>query len=447
MHRKKLALINIVLMMAVTVTLLEIGLRLAPQLIPLSLLQHFQKELRQEIASSRHLPNESVFRLIRRDDNGNPIRLPIGNATYFRPADHVDRELGAVENYVMDSNGFCNPLDASTRDTVDVLALGDSFTWCTAVSAADTWVAKLGLSLGLKVYNAGNPANGPDEYQQILKAVGLDMKPHTVIMNIYEGNDLRDAINHDKWRAKNLAVASPRITPKAQMMPPDVRQMPAAPPSLEGYPFWYKLLRRLYYGLIDAPVIRSSYSANLVISAAVQAFKKVQSPTVLKVNKNDPMIANIDYRFQVQLNGTQIVFNAGNTDNDEIIVARMALKDTGLFDLFKGALETFKDLSKEHEFNPIVIYTPTASTAYINNIVFSDEGLREDLISFSQYQRTYLSRQCAELGISYFDMTKVFQSAVERGELLYFPGNLHLRPEGHALVSNFISQVIPSTIH
>ena len=37
---------------------------------------------------------------------------------------------------------------------------------------------------------------GPYEYVQVLKQFGLQRRPRIVIMNIYEGNDLRDTLRY-----------------------------------------------------------------------------------------------------------------------------------------------------------------------------------------------------------------------------------------------------------
>jgi lysophospholipase L1-like esterase len=77
---------------------------------------------------------------------------------------------------------------------VDVVAIGDSFTWCSGLRAEDAWPAQLAPLLGRTVWNLGRGGIGLHEELQILRRFGLAKRPRVVILNFYEGNDLRDAL-------------------------------------------------------------------------------------------------------------------------------------------------------------------------------------------------------------------------------------------------------------
>ena len=67
------------------------------------------------------------------------------------------------------------------------------------------------LCLGATTYNLGVPGVGPYEYLEILRRFGLALEPRIVLLNIYEGNDLRDAVRFDEQRARGVLAAEGRI--------------------------------------------------------------------------------------------------------------------------------------------------------------------------------------------------------------------------------------------
>ena len=173
---------------------LELALRLVPSAIPLSLLTEFEPTLRSAIAKQRKLQRVEDTVLLPRDDGGPADRMWI-----YKPGVEVTKpfdEAGIVDTVRMDDTGFCNA-DATAYEKLerlDVAAIGDSFTFCTNVVPADAWPAVLAERTGLRVYNFGMPGRGLHEYVQTLKAFALAKRPRFVVVAVYEGNDLRDAV-------------------------------------------------------------------------------------------------------------------------------------------------------------------------------------------------------------------------------------------------------------
>jgi GDSL-like lipase/acylhydrolase family protein len=87
--------------------------------------------------------------------------------------------------------GFRN---AAVPERTDVVAAGDSFTYGFGARRGDAWPGQLARILGASVYNLGMPAWGPDQYDCALRAFGLRLAPKVVVIGVYPGNDLRDAI-------------------------------------------------------------------------------------------------------------------------------------------------------------------------------------------------------------------------------------------------------------
>ena len=114
-------------------------------------------------------------------------------------------------------------------------------------------------------------------------------------------------------------------------------------------------------------------------------------------------------------------------------------------DLFDEALRNFVELANEHHFVPIVVYTPSAYTAYGARVRFRDPGIEPVLRFFSDAQRRYFADKARELGYRFLDLTPALQAAADRlgrDGLLYFRTNVHLTQKGHEVVAEEIARLV-----
>jgi hypothetical protein len=112
---------------------------------------------------------------------------------------------------------------------------------------------------------------------------------------------------------------------------------------------------------------------------------------------------------------------------------------------FDDALARFVALQRDHGFQAIVSYSPSAYTAYANVVAFGDDVLTELMPWFSAQQRAYLRQKAQELGFVFVDLTPALQSAADTlqdEELLYYPANVHYTPAGHRVVADVLAPVI-----
>ncbi|MAF80288.1 hypothetical protein CL629_04405 [bacterium] len=86
----------------------------------------------------------------------------------------------------IDENGFRNP---TVPDEVDVIGIGDSMTYGYNALTEDSWVYQLGQKTGLSVYNISIGGGGPPQYLLLLDEA-LKLKPSTIIVGLYLGNDI-----------------------------------------------------------------------------------------------------------------------------------------------------------------------------------------------------------------------------------------------------------------
>ncbi|MEZ4334966.1 MAG: GDSL-type esterase/lipase family protein [Myxococcota bacterium] len=379
--------------LALLVLLLELGLRLLPSSIPPGLLARFQSEIRGPIARQRGLPTNDDVRYLDRTDGGPPLRL-------WKPGARITMaygDVGSVPTVEMDGIGFPNPPGLAERATFDVVAIGDSFTFCTNVTPVETWPHQLAAITGMSVLNLGKGAIGPYAYLEILRRYGLEKRPRIVVMNVYEGNDLRDATRYRRHREQGAGGAD-GVSHEAPSISP-----------------------------------RRSYAINLIGALAEVVFESITPPEA-------------DFRYRVTLaGGRSLQINGDNADLDEVATARALERgelDLGVWD---GALAAFVALAREHEFQAVVTYSPSAYSAYERSVVFEDPSLADPMRRFSHRQREWLTEAAERHGFQFLDLTPPLQARADRSETsLYFPLNRHYAQAGHRAVAEILAETLNS---
>lgn len=373
---------------------LEAVLRWHPDLIGLSTLDRFHPVLRLKIASDQGLPTSLSRPLIRsseRSDGGPDIHLftPLERA-FVRQAE-VDRDLGAIESVSMDQRGFCNADETAQRKSAEVVVLGDSFTWCTAVAVSDTAASRLQPRLSTTVYNVSLPGIGTYEELELFRRVGADLEPRFVVLNFYEGNDLRDIVRYLAFRDRGIQ-------------------------KNRGDP-------------IGGPFARSYALAFLKASleVMVRTIKSLSGP---------------DFRYSVEADGRRFDMNVEDSDLDEVRQARQIAAGIIREDFLREPLSAYRELAKRHGFSPRIAFIPSAYTAYDGSVIFRDPAVGKDLRKASRLQRQWVKAEAEKQGIEVIDLVPAFQKSVREGELAYFPANVHLTPRGHEIVAQTIADAL-----
>jgi hypothetical protein len=375
----------VVVSLVAALAFMEASLRLMPSLISVPLLANFPAPLRHRIADELSLPSINDYVVIgtaERADHGPPLYHPAPNSMFITVRDPADTALGAVSGVKRDSRGFCNPLANGSRTHVDIVVVGDSFTACTGIEAADTSSNYLEQMGPYTTYNLGVGNLGLYEYVELLRRYGLAMKPRAVIMNIYEGNDLRDAVRYQTF------LQSGRDRREGQN-------------ELER-------------------ILSLSYAASFLYAA--QAWMLADWNGILGLSD--------DYRYSARSQGVVVPMNITNGDLGEVRDAKRLKNGEISLDLWDPPLRAFKELAQANGFIPIVTYTPSMHSAYADTVVFEDQDTGSVMRHLSAAQREWLMKKTAELGLAYLDLTPAFQVAAKEGPLTHFPANVHLTPYG-----------------
>jgi hypothetical protein len=406
-------LLALLIPLAILVAGVELSLRVLPQVIPLTLLQHFQPDLRARIAEARDLPTRNDAIAMDRDDGGPLLRR-------YRPLTEVTwafRDEGAVQSIVTDELGFCNPPENSyQRPQIDVIAIGDSFTWCHTVPPAEAWPAVLARLSGDSVYNLGMPSIGLYEYLVILRRFGLARQPRVVVMNVYEGNDLRDAMRY--WAYRNG------------------RGEPAAARACEGFVCRALGSRSYVYNLLAA-----SY-----IEYLQPRFARRDPPPDAAFEAIDT--GDLRFYYTLEFDDREVPFNLRNADRDEIALATALAEGELSPQMFDAALQSFVELAAEHDFVPVVTYTPSAHNAYAGYVRFEEPAVAPLLAAMSARLRDYFQASASRLGFYFLDLTGPLQTVIdEQGaqrseQLLYYPVSIHFSALGNRRVAEIIAEFL-----
>lgn len=314
-----------------------------------------------------------------------------------------------------DSRGFRN------RDNLaqyDMVAVGDSFVAGSHVSDEQAWVELLRQRMGQSIYNLGVSGTDPLTYLNNFITVGRALKPRTVLLMLYEGNDFRDA--------PPLPTVAPDPSDKPEDPTRSLDFLAKASPVTQG-------LKRLGEEVLaevgkDWPV--PGY-------AGYVGFMPLQIET-----PRGKQSYSFEPKRLLYLGSSEQEFSA-STDWQNV----------------KTVLERFVQLSTRYGFRLVVVYAPSAPHVVLP--LAADRIPAEQLLNFSRirdrklqmpaedYKRQVLARLdsqenvwrawCAEAGIECVSTTAALAAAAREGRQVYFTYDQHWTPEGNAVVADVLA--------
>jgi len=391
-----LGAVTILFSLVLALGLLEAVLRIDPSLIGVAQIDRMTPSLRAEIANRLGLSTRTtrpVLPSAERFDHGPDIFLLEPNAVHVIRADDADLKWGFLENHPMDAKGFYNPPGKAERPTADYVMAGDSFVCCVGVRADQTSSALLEPLTGRRTYNLGIPGTGPNEYTEIVRKFGVPLHPRAVIFNIYEGNDLRDVMRFNDFKAGK------QLKRKKEPM---------------GGPF------------------AVSYALAFIKASLENLAKRLSSKS------------GVTFTYTITSQGTAIPMNVTNGDGDEVKIAKRIAAGEVSPALYEAPLRAFVELAQASNFKPVCTYIPSAYTAYRGHVVFDDPANGAALEQASDMTRKWLAGNAPRLGCAYLDLVPAFQAAAASGTLTHFPANVHLTPYGHSTVATAVAGFLES---
>ncbi len=380
---------NALLVVLLGLGCMEVVLRSFPGVIGISALARFEPNLRLQISRRQGLPAiESLSTLTpdMRTDGGPTIFLPAAGSLVVTPVAATDADFGAVEVVRADHNGLCNDRSRAADLTADVVMAGDSFTFCTTMTAKDAAAYRLQDLSGMRTYNLGVRSTGPYEYLEMLKRYAPTLHPKFAVMNIFEGNDLRDVM-----RTREFIVSGK-----------DARKMDPPPAPAWSYAVEY---------------IRASFAP--LVSIVKRGLRK----------------DDFNFRYSATVGGVRLAMNPSNRDQDEAANAIAFEIGEVSFAAFSEPLSNFVVWATASDVVPIVTYLPSMYTAYSDTVEFEDARVGAAVRRFSAAQRNWLATHAGIIGYRFVDLVPMFQAAAAAGVVTHFPNTVHPTPKGHEVVA------------
>jgi len=293
-----------------------------------------------------------------------------------------------------DEYGFRNV--AMSHGRWDVAVLGDSFVEF-GHHEDDTFASRLAVLSRMNVRNLGIGGHGPSQYVRVLKRYGLTPKPRFVLFCFFEGNDMNDIRNYQKWK--------------------ETKVHPYAISTGNNF------VQRYIMALKDV-----MYEPLVLIFG-----EHSQSPpgNLVTIKVGDSTIKTaISYKNETRTPDELLKLNEWN--------------------ILRELLGEFKSIAEENNIVPIVLFLPTKAHIYAEYSTSESETnwmtIRDQQIAVKDYVETAVEALCREAGIELISLTPTFERAASQGEFLYYSFDTHWNPEGRQLAASVVAQRLGSRI-
>ncbi len=264
------------------------------------------------------------------------LRLFLNPVNYLKPDVVTCDTLGVKilpHSSGHDAWGFRNE---TVPATADIVTIGDSQTYGYAAPANSSWPAQLQKLTHQSVYNLSLGFYGPVQYACLLEHKALQLRPKTIIVGLYYGNDLINAYDmvygNEIW---------------AGLRSPDFKPVEMEAPIVEGR--GNSIFRRLA-GWLD----RRSFLYRFASYTLGERYRQFR---IKHLAQNDGDI--------IILEDPQARFSTGLTPSKRLEVLDLDKPETveGLR-LTLGLLEKMADLCKQENVDFVVLLIPTKESVY-----------------------------------------------------------------------------------
>jgi hypothetical protein len=275
-----------------------------------------------------------------------------------------------------------------------VVVIGDSYVQ-NAASDDGTFSELIRGETGLPALNLGRAWYGPYQYLEVFKRYGLKNPAKFVVLCFFDGNDIADIAEYNRWRAGGD-----------------------------------------YYGFSSSRKgLLARYGAAMRDSGAVLA----AASGLARRDASDPR----DDLAYLELKGKEVpvvlhYFNKRATPEE-------LLRTREWRDL-RGVLAEFKGLCLRAGKTPIVVFVPTKAETYAG-LVSPRSGRAVasrlwDENRFGTNSEQALGKMTGELRLRFVDLLPEFRERARDGELLYHPFDTHWNTDGRRAAATLVAREI-----
>jgi len=283
----------------------------------------------------------------------------------------------------------------------NVVVIGDSYVEF-GLNENDTFPAHLQNVCGLKVKNLGRAWYGPDQYLAVLKRYGLDHGATTAVVCFFEGNDIGDIQEYQRWKTG-------------------------------GHYHGFRLTRQMPF------LKRYTVAVDEITRAIGKPRNNVADPhdVIPPSEKNQPIHPDM---VELELGDQRVVAKFGY--NNELREPETLLQSE-IFTHLREVLEEFKEVCAGPGIELIVLYIPTKAHIYAK---YTTEKSGEPWLKIKHKQiaaqgwlEQSVSQLCAKIQVRWVSLTPAFEEAARNGELLFYPFDTHWNTEGRQLAAEVVA--------
>lgn len=321
----------------------------------------------------------------------------------------------------VDRSGFRNPQE---QDQYDWIVLGDSFAEGSRVSDEHVWPALLASQRHVRIYNLGVSGGSPVTYLDTLRNFGVAKRPAKVLYMLYEGND---------WRDSNFRKAKSDESPKKTLYDRTVR---------------------------NSPVRRLLKESVLHFFGAVGCHRFADDPAVNRPSHPMYPVAWLPIEIPVG-SGNVYAFDVKRFEDHYITEDRF--RQTRGFSETARLLQETAALCRTVNAELTVIYAPDTPHVIMEDIL--DRVPPEQLHAFMStllkhppepaalsaalregagVRERVLKEFCEKNRIDFISLTEPLRQKTREGIHAYYTYDQHWSPEGHRVVADFLSGLIPA---
>ncbi len=301
-----------------------------------------------------------------------------------------------------DSRGFRN---RQALERADVVVLGDSFAAGSRVSDEQVWTEILARQIGRPLYNLGASGCYPEAYLGNFLAHGRQLRPRTVLLTLYEGNDLRPrAAPGDRGAGDPGILENLRQTGKASLA---------------------------WKGIVAAS---KRWLEPWGCGAARDLYRRRMAWMPLEV-------AGSGFRHHYAFKPKRLSYLAASREELRASTGWRATADV---------LGSFARLSREEGFRLVVLFVPSKPHVVLPLVAASipEQSFREFLgyrmdappgletvLERLDVPESAVSELAGRLGVDFLSLTAPLREAVARGQQVYYTYDQHWSPAAHPVVA------------
>jgi hypothetical protein len=273
---------------------------------------------------------------------------------------------------------------------VEVVAVGDSFTFC-FTALADCWVTQFEQLSGLGTVNLGIPGTGSLSHWHALEKFGAPLKPRLVLWQFY-GNDF----NEDYGLAINKGEIADLVGQGEFVIPP----APPSQPLFEG-------LRRhsVLFAVTEIALFNNDYAYMTELQRMFTFTNEVQWA-------QGRMLIGQPYENQIM-----------DTTNP---------RNAAGIPYTRRALQAAQTLVQSWGGELVVIVLPTRENVYAH---LTAPIVGEAALATQDQPRQVVLGLCQELQLRCLDVLPILQTQAQAGAALYYVDDVHLSPTGNTALA------------